>query len=183
MLRLTVMCGAHTLIVGAYHSLSEFLGADRGILRQFAESRCVEPACTRLGLLRCQIVIRVWLQRVGILDILHQAGVESYDIKLHTGVFDGVDDLVRRHNGLSVLTLVQIICAVAAGKSAAVIPQHQNVSVRRIIVFRPYNEVCKILRLRHAGSRIKHLHCLKLASAYKVPSYSGVLYPFREPAV
>ena len=63
------------------------------------------------------------------------------------------------------------------------IPQHQNVSVRRVLVLCPDNEVRKVLRFGHAGRRVKELYCLQLASAYKVSSYCGVIYPLREPAL
>ena len=109
-------------IKAGHHQRAELFGADPGIFRQPCKTEGVIPSETALRLLRRKVIVRIRLQTVRKVNILHQTGIEADEIKLHAAVPDSFHEIAARHELFAILSLIELVRAVPHREPAAVIP-------------------------------------------------------------
>ena len=165
------------------HTGTEVLRVHAGVHCQLGEAEGVVPAESALRLLGSQEIIRVRLELVSQVEILHEAGVKTDQVKSDAAVFDGFHDLTGGHGAGAVGSLVDPFLSKAVSESAAVIPQDEHIAVGGIVFLGPANEVAERFFFRHAGGRVQIQDFLYFAVLYGVARIRPVFHASREHAL
>ena len=128
--------------------MTELHSGDRCILSERIKPVCVEPAHSGFRLFGRNHVVRVIAQHQRGFRRCHEACVESYKVEFDSALFQSALNAGQRH-GTAVPVL--LVVAVAAYRTAAVIPQDQLVPVCREVLRGPLDVTREVVRVRHSS--------------------------------
>ena len=138
---------------GVHDGLSDALRGNGGVLRQLGEPVGVVPAGARLRFLGGDHVVRIVVADHGGLQRGHEAGVEADPVEDAAALLQGRLDLRQGHGvrGDAEAAALLLVVAVAGEGAAAVIPEDQDVPIRREVLLAVLDEGRQIVRVRHVA--------------------------------
>ena len=168
--RLTAAGGRAGVNIVVDYPLAELHGRDGGVRAQLAYPVGVVPADTRLGLLGGDEIVGVGRKRQRRLRGRHEAGIKADEVEPDSAVFQRLAYALERHGAGGQVFLV---IAVAAERTAAVVPEDEHIAVRGEVLIAVADEVRERRGLRH-GDAARVLH--KALEAVAVRALRKLVY-------